>query len=586
MTSYAAIETGSGARKNGVAATDPPGRNYWRLGLPCLLGAMLNILGFGFQYGLGNHYFELAMLNWLRDSTLYPEDPLRQAFIRFPTVFWRAVALVPGRMSTSFVLFVLFLGTKIIFFYGLTKLARCINRETSFLLWVAVLAALTPVLNIRTPFGYAQVLDPIQTQTPLAIALLVYAGAELVEGNWIRSAVVSAACIYLNVIYVVFMLFAFCALAVTDFRDQKKRVLCSALAGAAVLSPWLIWNRALFNTKYPAEYLPALLLFYPRHLVFSSHNVIDLFYGPGFLCIALATLILAHRRGISLNWRVEIMACSFAVPVAMGVIAGEYHLTPLLASLQLMRADSFLFLYLVLLLVASIHQLAARAMIPYSKGIATIAAVFFVWPATPVRFLLLLLGFGLAGGLHRLGMINSARVCLNHERMFGKRAKWGLQAAYFIGISVLIGGAIGIDIGTPGTFVLSSNVGGWLDLQTWARLNTPPGSVFLVPPGQEGFRVNSQRSSWGEWKDGMAVYLYPQFAATYIKRMAELGVHEAPMQPGGQDSLREIYKRQSHDHLLAIARENHLQYIVQYNETKPNARPLYSNPAFAVYRVP
>jgi len=152
-----------------------PRKEKWhQIVLPCLLGATLNILGFGFQYGIGNHIYKLAMFNWLRDPTLYPNDSIRGGFARFPSVFWRAVALVPDQISTEAVLFTVFLATKIIFFYGLTRLARCLSTERHFVSGVVVLFALSPILSIRTPFGYSPVLDPIQTQTPLAIALLVY----------------------------------------------------------------------------------------------------------------------------------------------------------------------------------------------------------------------------------------------------------------------------------------------------------------------------------------------------------------------------------------------------------------------------
>ena len=66
-----------------------------KLILVALLGAALNILGCGFLYGQDNHNFELAMLNWLRDPTLYPGDAILGGFIRYPGIFWKAVALVP-----------------------------------------------------------------------------------------------------------------------------------------------------------------------------------------------------------------------------------------------------------------------------------------------------------------------------------------------------------------------------------------------------------------------------------------------------------------------------------------------------------
>jgi hypothetical protein len=571
-----------------LTASEPQKNNWHQVGLPSLLGATLNILAFGFQYGTGNHIYEIAMINWLRDPTLYPNDPIRVGFARFPSVFWRAVALVPDHVSTQVVLFAVFVATKIIFFYGLTRLARCLSTERHFVSGVLVFFALSPILNIRTPFGYSPILDPIQTQTPLTIALLVYAGAKLIEGYWLRAAVVTAACFYLNAILVVFVLFAFAPLAVADFRHYSKRILLSSFGGAFIIAPWLLRNHTLAGGKYPPEYVPALLLYFPRHLVLSSHNHIDFIYGPVFLCAALGAVILAHKKGVPINWRVELVTSCFAIPVALGVVAGQCYLTPLIATLQFMRADAFLFLYAALLLAAAVYKLAVSARLPYAKGLLAIIALAFVLPLAPVRFLLLLVAVAVIYGTDCLKAIEVGKDWLRDNLNLSKRTEWLLDAVLLIAASLILWTAASASVADPQRwkmFEWSLNHGDSFELQTWARLNTSSDSVFLVPPNEGGFRIGSLRSSWGEWKDGTSVYLDPEFAPTYLNRMNELGIHEAPMKPNTPNSMPGIYRRQSLEHLLMIARENHLQYIVQYADVPYNATPVYSNPSFRVYAV-
>lgn len=585
------VEEDTATMKDNTAPTAPTARENKRqqIVLPCLLGAILNILGFGFQYGTGNHVYELAMINWLRDPTLYPNDPIRRGFARFPSVFWKAIALVPDQISTEMVLFAVFLATKVIFFYGVVRLARCLDVNRHFVSGVAVLFALSPILNIRTPFGYSPILDPIQTQTPLAIAMLVYAGAKLTEGEWPRAAIVTAACFYLNAIYVVFMLFAFAPLALTDFRCDKKRTLWSAVVGAFIIIPWFLRNRTLAGRKYPPEYLSALLLFFPRHLVLSSHNRIDFIYGPVFLGAALAAVIMAHKKGVPTNWRVELMASSFAIPVALGVLVGQFHLTPFVASLQFMRADAFLFLYAALLLAGAMYKLAVSARLPYARGLLAVIALAFVLPLTPIRCLLLLGGLAVIYGTDCFQAIEVGMDWLCDRLNLRKRTEWLLDAVLLIATSLILWTTARVSVADPQTwktFVWSRDRGDSFELQTWARLNTPSDSVFLVPPNEGGFRIGSLRSSWGEWKDGTGVYWDPEFAATYVDRMNELGIHEAPTKPSGPESMPEIYRLQSFEHLVNIARENHLQYIVQYADVAyTNAIYIHSNNSFRVYAV-
>src|SRR5579863_9120267 len=57
-----------------------------------VIAAYLNTVAFGFEYGLGNHCFELPFVNWMQHPWLYPNDLLRQMFGKFPTAFWLTVS--------------------------------------------------------------------------------------------------------------------------------------------------------------------------------------------------------------------------------------------------------------------------------------------------------------------------------------------------------------------------------------------------------------------------------------------------------------------------------------------------------------
>ena len=58
----------------------------------------------------------------------------------------------------------------------------------------------------------------------------------------------------------------------------------------------------------------------------------------------------------------------------------------------------------------------------------------------------------------------------------------------------------------------------WRDVQEWARQNTPPRTVFLVPMSSEGFEVFSERSAWIDTKRVAGVTWSPAYYWIYIAR--------------------------------------------------------------------
>ncbi len=59
----------------------------------------------------------------------------------------------------------------------------------------------------------------------------------------------------------------------------------------------------------------------------------------------------------------------------------------------------------------------------------------------------------------------------------------------------------------------------WIQFQLWVKDNTPPGSIFFVPPTLNGFRVFSQRNAFFESYDSEPGIFQPAYAAEIIERM-------------------------------------------------------------------
>ncbi len=68
----------------------------------------------------------------------------------------------------------------------------------------------------------------------------------------------------------------------------------------------------------------------------------------------------------------------------------------------------------------------------------------------------------------------------------------------------------------------------WLEVQRWARQNTAREDIlediFIVPPNLMGFRVESERGIYADWKDGTQTFFNPRYGLEWIRRMKALGL--------------------------------------------------------------
>ncbi|MGH9679899.1 MAG: hypothetical protein ACRD4Y_08095, partial [Candidatus Acidiferrales bacterium] len=221
----------------------------------------MNVAAYGFQFPAGADYdFFLPMANWLRDSSLYPGDPLRNVFPHVQTFYWPVVATLSRYYSMEHVLFGLFLLTKLIFFGAVGRLVAVRVRNRVLGACIVAAIALSGILNGQTPIGGTIVLDEISEHAALGLAIVLLAGVLLVEGKWRSAAVVAALSVYVDALQFVHVLPAFALLAAVYWREEKRKIFSSALLGAGVSLPWYIHFHRSFLANYPRDYISVLLI--------------------------------------------------------------------------------------------------------------------------------------------------------------------------------------------------------------------------------------------------------------------------------------------------------------------------------------
>jgi len=610
-----------------------PGERVERSGpwLPYVLGflgAYVNIMCYGFRYGLGNHGFELPLVNLLRNPSLYPNDPIREGLLRLPTLFWPVVAQMSRWFTTEQVLLIFFVITKAVLFVGMARLVIRMVKDYRLAACIILAIAFSPFLNSLTPFGLSDVLDSIQTHTSLAIAMIVWVGVYLTEGRWLGAVLICGLTTYVSALAAAHTLFAFLFFAILDWRLRRPQILTGALLGVVINIPAIaLWHDRL-SGAVPKDFVQALLRLAPGHLRLRNHSPHELIFGAGLLAAAGLMVFIAKEAGLRREFRFEMLALSYLIPVALGGFFGEFLLTPRLARLQLLRADSFLILYASLLIQAYganlllveeglstgapfvlgslsiLGPLLAGSRLLWSLFLAMLfwadprAHFEVVWQQavrtlrrSPTAGVVLLLCLSVAGGLalswHRAWPLIPALVGAYVFLYAGglptvsrRVSKLAISLCCVAVALAAVRGAHQVPRHPHAWNPIIEQKGAmadWFALQRWAKDHTPTDAQFLVPALPGGFREFSERASWGEWRDGAVVYWFPAFADLYRERMVALG-------PSWNSPNN--YEHQTWEGLSAVARANHLDYIIQSRNVRYAVSPVFANGSYAVYKVP
>ncbi len=604
-----------------------------KLLIPILLtvsAVYVNIVTFGFIYGDGNHALQLPLVNWLRDPSLYPDDPVREGFEWFPTVFWSAIAYFSTWVGVQELVFIAFLVTKMLFFLALVLLVRNFLPEYRFVACIVLAIGLSEFLNDSTPFGYSNVLTPIQTHTSLAIAVILWVGLLLTKGYWKAAALVLAGAAYINALFVIHTFFTVAAFALLDWKQQKRRIIAAAALLLAIALPWFV-AQAKLSSSFPESYVETILMHYPYHFTMRFHPAGALLWGFVILLAAICVPIAGTKLGITRHTRLELLAASYAVPFLLGVIVGEFFPFPSLVRLQFLRSDSFLMLYSIALVQIYGAEILLSRQQKFARLLGTCAILWpLLLPVDNWQLPVILLLLSVLHVVHP-GIIFLATGALALARLLGVMSIPGKAAALAAVISAAFlvwqkrrwlqwkfsHGALGepevadqrrLDGNNPALLVCAvvlviSMIGNipalsqlwnpisasekseaWRQVQHWAKLNTSPDVKFLVPPHPFGFRMFSERGIWVDWIDGNLVHTYPEYADEWRERMAAVGVK---LEIGEYAPARQVreYKMQSWEKLLVLARAQGLSYVIQYADVEYDVQPVFKNKMFAIYPV-
>jgi hypothetical protein len=550
----------------------------------------------GYRFGDSNHGITVPILKRLMDPSLYPGDVMVATAERFPTIFYRTLAaLLPSTDWIPFAFFSLYVVSIAATLAGAYRIGSWAGGPAAGV--VALLFAFPVKIGLAGEALYRVAFS----HSHLASALVIWAIVWFLEGRRLLPLLALSLGAYNHVLYSAYVLVPLLIAVLVERRQAGwRRTATLVAAGVLPLVPIAIYSISR-GTPMTPEWLELLRL---RSALHSFPSAFEPDLPQSAALLALALLACSTASG-----QVRALFAVFLVGVALQFTAGTLltELHPVKAVLQYQPHRSWRFLLLLL------YGLIASSVVSGFRGggLARISALFTG-------------GVVLAPGLESLlplAVVAQAFAARPAPAIWSRLAAaavlvfvggWGDRpldytsflsdlVPRFLSTTVLLAAAIALllRIGyekdglvrplwalvgacltlfwlAPSAYARQRarwESGDWRDVQNWVRVHTPKTASFLTPPrGDQGFRVFSERTIVGEWKDGTQQYFDDSFAREWGARMDLLG--------------GDAFVKLPDDELLHLARRFGASYLVlPARRARASFTEVYSNRYFVVYRV-
>lgn len=558
-------------------ALQPSRRLAWLLILGLTAAAILWV--HPYRYGLEDQSIIIPFIKEAMDPGLYPEDYLVAQKPYFITILWELIAFI-ARFSGLGLPLLFFAGhlLAVVFtFWSLHRLGMTLFGRPEPAAGALFLLLLANGMSL----GDGSTLEGIFNTRVASLPLLLLSWDLLLRERPVRSFLVLGLAFLVHPLTAAHMLglLLFSSLASLK-RLGPGRVGLGLLLFAVLVSPLLVYKglhepASLSLLQVTPDWMETLRLRSAHH-VFPSGWHWEAFVRT--LVLTLVLIWLVNRWSSSFQRRT--ILASLAAVGAMclaGTIFTEALPLAVVVQFQLFRSTVFINYLFYLYFSASYFSLLREGGGIWSWAAVALGlgALLYKGPGWPYQY-------AAAGGLCLLGLALRARA---GSRIKGAQILGGmLVLVYALGL----GGVFG-----PGELTITNAQDpDWLEVQTWARRATDPEAAFIVPPGRMGFRVGSERTIYGDWKDGTQTFFNPEFGREWISRMSHLG-YGPKLKTHGLEDLDELdraYDSLNEEEILALAKElgsdRRRVFLVRSRGSARLDFPLrHENGAYLVYEV-
>jgi hypothetical protein len=533
----------------------------YQIGLFIAAVAVASLIGINqYHFAMWNQFISLPWLLEIINPELYQNDLLVDQHVNSPTFFLFGLAamlpLFAQNTSLMFVsLYTITLVLTLISFYRLTQ--GLFNDKRSGVLALVLLSFAFPVI------GNVSLWDSLLMERTIALPFLVISIFSSVSKKYWLTIVLQAVAFNIHPLSAAYVIGA-TWFGVLISEGFKKEYFAYGISLLILSSPALYLrfsgpSEAAATAELSATWLEVMRLRNGNHTFPSAFPPIIFLKS---LLTALSFFVLVVKGGFKKVQKKYFLAFGgfILLLLAIGTVFTEIYPVKLIIQLQFYRA----YLFLVILTIALWVGLIVTRPKP----------IFFLF-ALPIFSQYFYGEWSKTAGI--LILAPGAWFVL---RFFGLKLKSSLVLSLgFLVIGFLafgLRGGINIEEGKQDA--------SWYAVQDWFRTSTDINSLAIVPPREAGFRVRSQRASYGDWYDGTKAFFSEEYAEYWLDHMTKLGCTDP-------EKLTEDFEELDHEDFLKIweqEKDNFSEaYVVHYAcKTIEKLDCVFKNERFAVYQLP
>ena len=521
-----------------------------------------------YQYGISDHAiiipFLKSLLPW--SNPIYPDDFLLAQSPFYYTYLWDLCSFLISTFNVSIpvLFFTSYCASVFFIFLGNYLIAKTLFQERQ----VAFLSLFFLLFSIKT-LGGSVTVDNIFLTRVAVLPVLIFSVYFFLREKYLPSFLLLGTGFLIHpmtAIYFIVMQSAALLLNLNYIGIKKSIFYLFTLL--IVSSPILIWkflhsppSLNLFHAD--TQWLEFLRLRSSHHIFPFSWSKTTFFHTGMVLFILFISW--KYKPQAQHHRVIKVFVLSILSMCLAGTLFSEFIPVSVVLNIQLLR--SFTFIYFL-------------AAIYYSN--------FFVSELSSGKSVLykLLIAFMSIGIFYGAGMWKYAFAAffLFSIVLIISRTATEKYLIYLLSALVFIS-AFGIYLRRGNFTIGNRQEKQWIDVQQWAKANTTFSAAFIVPPYLEGFRIESQRTVYCDWKDGTLLNFNPQFGEEWFSRLEKLGYKKGGSLQNGYENLTEKDFMDIAEELSAKNKDRSVLLVVNNDRDKLGFHEVYRNDKFTIYKI-
>ncbi len=543
-----------------------------------------------YHFGTGNHSVIIPFLKVTINPDLYPHDYFVDQVEYYHTFLWDVLAFLVTStgLSIEWVFFIMYLVCMIASTTAIYGIAVTLfeNPKVGYL---AVFIQLVYFIH-NAGVGDEFLMDHLLKESQVALPLLLFAVYLFLNKSYKLSYFLLGLGFLIHALSAIYVIvFLTISLLITGFADWKKAVM--PLVILALVSIPLVMRKlqhspdSMHMFEAYLDWVEMLRARYAGHSFPFSWSIWK--YVKAAVLIGLFIFTWRYKPKDDLHNVVKYGTFTVFGLWLLGVVFTELLPLPIFIQLQLFRSYTLVSLFAVVYW-SNFFVLSMESPISLWRKCLILAATIGLIIMLPSE------GNPIINEIHRspgiiwknnyLYIIIFGLMLMVFSTWFHKSLTLRHWSLMLLILMVLITSR---KLMKEGLSISSQLPHHWVDVQHWARNNSKQDDLFIVPPDMRGFRIDSERSIVGDYKDGIQMYFNPEFGYQWKQRMELLGAGSTM----AETDLGRTYLTMDEERITAISDSFSEQHTTIYMVSSQARSPgldfplVYENEQYTVHKV-